>query len=278
MDQIAPPSEALGRGEDRGRSVGIKRIEFLGVPIDNCTMRQAVALATNAMRNRVRLQHGDVNAAKFVAFRKDAELRRCTAESDIVCADGMPVVWGCRLLGLPLSERVTGIDFMIAVLDVCNREGFRPYFLGARQDVLLDTIEQVRQSHPKIQIAGWRNGYFRREDEPQIVADIKAAGADCLFVGISSPLKETFLNRHRDALGVPVQLGVGGSFDVLSGHVRRAPLWMQNSGLEWLFRLAQEPGRLWQRYLTANTLFCGILAVAIARRAGQSVLQLVKST
>jgi N-acetylglucosaminyldiphosphoundecaprenol N-acetyl-beta-D-mannosaminyltransferase len=268
MIRNSPPSKVWDRGEHRGDS-NCGRIDFLGIPLDNCTLEQAVALVTTAMRSRTRLQHGDVNVAKFVAFRTDAELHRCTAESDLICADGMAIVWGGRLLGLPLPERVTGIDLMVAVLDVCNREGFRPYFLGARQDVVLETVRRIQLSYPNVQIAGSRNGYFRKEDEPGIVADIKAARADCLFVGMSSPLKETFLNRYRDLLGVPVQIGVGGSFDVLAGHVRRAPRWVQSVGLEWFFRLSQEPGRLWRRYLTTNTQFCGILMLAVARRAGQ---------
>ena len=269
MIRNSPPSKVWDRGEYRRDSSNCGRIDFLGIPLDNCTLEQAVALIATAMRSRTRLQHGDVNVAKFVAFRTDAELRRCTAESDLICADGMAIVWGGRLLGLPLPERVTGIDLMVAVLDVCNREGFRPYFLGARQDVVLETVRRIQLSYPNVQIAGSRNGYFRKEDEPGIVADIKAARADCLFVGMSSPLKETFLNRYRDLLGVPVQIGVGGSFDVLAGHVRRAPRWVQSVGLEWLFRLSQEPGRLWRRYLTTNTQFCGILMLAVARRAGQ---------
>ncbi len=248
------------------------RVEFLGVPIDCHTVPRAVELASTAMRERKRLQHGDVNVAKFVGFKSDPELRRCTEESDIICADGMGIVWGCQLMGVPIRERVTGIDLMIKVIEVCAREGFRPYFLGARQDVLEQTIAEVRRRHPAIEIAGWRNGYFGPKDEQRIVDDIRASGADCLFVGISSSKKEIFLNRYRDALNVPVQLGVGGSFDVLAGRVRRAPPWVQNAGFEWLFRLAQEPDRLWRRYLTTNVQYGGILASAFARGVWRRVL------
>jgi N-acetylglucosaminyldiphosphoundecaprenol N-acetyl-beta-D-mannosaminyltransferase len=243
-----------------------RRVDFLGTPIDACTLEQAVAMATLAMVKGERLQHGDVNVGKFIAFRKDRELWQSIAESDLICADGMPIVWGCRLLDLPIRARVTGIDLMMAILEACNTHGFRPYFLGARQDVLERAIARVRERFPGLQIAGWHNGYFQQEEEPQIVAAIKATRADCLFVGISSPLKELFLWRNRDLLGVPLQLGVGGSFDVLAGRLRRAPQWMQRAGLEWMFRLIQEPRRLWKRYLTANTLYCGILAWAVARK------------
>lgn len=212
------------------------------------------------------MQHGDVNVAKFIASKSDPELRRCIAESDVVCADGMGIVFACRLLAIPVPERVTGIDLMMAIIEVCAREGFRPYFLGARQDVLDKAMHEVLCRHPQLKIAGWRNGYFAPQDEAKIVAEIRATGADCVFVGISSPIKEAFLNRHRNALGAPVQLGVGGAFDVLAGHVSRAPRWMQRIGLEWLFRLIQEPRRLTARYLTTNTRFLFLVVAAAARK------------
>lgn len=248
------------------------RLEFLGCPVDSCTMSEVIGLATAAMRQRKRLQHTDLNVAKCVSMRTDARLRQCALESDIVCIDGMGILWGCRLIGMPVRERVTGIDLMNRVIEVCAQQGFRPYFLGARKDVLDTAIAEVRRKHPDIQIAGWRNGYFRPEEEREIVADIRASRADCLFVGISSPIKEIFLNRYRDELDVPVQLGVGGSFDVLAGRVRRAPIWMQHAGLEWLFRLAQEPHRLFWRYLLSNAQYGAILAVVLARRLASAAI------
>lgn len=265
VTQIPPAQFDVAAGSI-GLSRSLKRTEFLGVPLDCHSIAEAVDLAAAAMRNRQRLQHGDVNVAKFVSFKSDPELRRYTAESDVICVDGMGIVWGCRLLGIKVPERVTGIDYMMQILEVCAREGFRPYFLGAKQDVLEETIAEVRRRHPALELAGWRNGYFRQDDEAGIVADIKAARADCIFVGISSPMKERFLNRYRDALGVPVQLGVGGSFDVLAGRVLRAPLWIQRAGFEWLWRLAQEPRRLAWRYATTNAQYIALVAVAVLRR------------
>ncbi len=232
-----------------------KRNRLLGVPVDFIGSAEAVELAVKAMRNKIRLQFGDVNVSKLVDMQTDSELRRCSEESDIVCADGMGIVWGCRMLGVPVKERVPGIDLMSAILQACAKHGFRPYFLGAKQAVVQDLVARVQTEHPELEVAGWRNGYFSAADEAGIVADIKASGADCLFVGISSPIKEKFLNRYRDELGVPVQMGVGGSFDVLSGHIRRAPTVVQRLGLEWLFRLAQEPRRLARRYYVSNSKF-----------------------
>lgn len=250
----------------------VLRADFLGAPVDCCTLQQVVELATAAMKHRRRLQHGDVNVAKFIDFRSDPELYRCTAESDIVCPDGMGIVWGCQLLGLPIRERVTGIDLMMRVIEVCAQTGFKPYFLGARQAILERAIAGVQARYPGLTVAGWRNGYFRAQDEPGIVAEIRSSGADCLFVGISSPMKERFLNRYRDAVGVPLLIGVGGAFDVLGGHVPRAPAWMQRYGLEWLFRLANEPLRLGPRYVRTNTQYLAILLFALARSALKRLL------
>jgi exopolysaccharide biosynthesis WecB/TagA/CpsF family protein len=248
-----------------------ERVEFLGIAIDKLTLDAAVSLAAQAMQEGKRLQHGDVNVAKLVAFGRDTELRRCTAESDLICADGMGVVWGCRLMGVPVPERVAGCDLMMRLIALCAERGLRPYFLGATQAVLENAISAVRRQHPGIDIAGWQNGYFSATEESAVVAAIRESNANCLFVGMSSPRKELFLNKYRDQFGVPVQLGVGGSFDVLAGHVVRAPLWMQARGMEWLFRLGQEPARLWRRYLTSNAQYAAVLGLALARKVARSL-------
>jgi N-acetylglucosaminyldiphosphoundecaprenol N-acetyl-beta-D-mannosaminyltransferase len=246
------------------------RVVFFDCPIDVVTEFEAIERAEGAVRDRRRFQHGDVNVAKLVSFRSNPELLTSTAASDIICADGIGIVWGCRLLGLPIRERVTGIDLMGRMLELSAKQGFRCYFLGARDDVLNKALSSIRRLYPSLDIAGASHGYFAPEEEPDIVAAIGSSRADCLFVGMSSPKKELFLSRYRDELNVPVQLGVGGAFDVYAGYVHRAPRWIQCCGLEWLFRLGQEPGRLWRRYLSSNTLYAAMLAAALARRLVRS--------
>ena len=243
-----------------------QRTEFLGSVFHQVDMDQALRLAHEAMRDGLRLQHNDVNVAKLVQMRDDPDLRNYVEESDLICVDGMGVVWGAKLLGVPVAGRVTGVDLMMRQLDLCEREGFRPFFFGARQTVLEDLLAQLSESHPGLKIAGIRNGYFTAEEEADIVAEIRDSGADCLFVGITSPIKERFLHDHRDNLGVPVQVGVGGAFDVVSGNVPRAPIWVQRIGMEWMFRVLQEPRRLFLRYLTTNSRFAGMLLGAFLRR------------
>lgn len=248
------------------RELDVRRHRFLGVPLDYVSWNDAVDLATRAMGERFRLQMGDVNVSKVIDAQSDPQFRSWLEESDVVCADGVGVIWGCHLLGIPVADRVTGIDLMTRMIAVCEQRGFRPYFLGATEAVVKDLVNQLQRRHPSLKIAGWRNGYFRPEDEPAIVAEIKASGADCLFVGISSPIKERFLNQYRDELNIPLQMGVGGSFDVLSGHVKRAPRLVQRMGLEWLFRVAQEPRRLARRYYVSNSRFVFLLLRSILPR------------
>jgi N-acetylglucosaminyldiphosphoundecaprenol N-acetyl-beta-D-mannosaminyltransferase len=244
----------------------VPRTRFLGTVFDQIDMDGALRLAHAAMRDRRRLQHSDVNVAKIVQMKDDPDLRRYVAASDLVCVDGMGVVWGAGLLGVPVAGRVTGVDLMMRTLDLCAREGFRPFFFGARQSVLEDMLARLAESHPTLAVAGIRNGYFTPEEEPGIVEEIRASGADCLFVGITSPIKERFLHDHRDALGVPFQIGVGGAFDVVSGNVPRAPALVQRIGMEWLFRVLQEPRRLFRRYLTTNSRYAGLLLAEMLRR------------
>jgi N-acetylglucosaminyldiphosphoundecaprenol N-acetyl-beta-D-mannosaminyltransferase len=247
------------------------RETFLGCPIDILTMAETIDLARGAMRSRQRLQHVALNVAKLVNMRGDPVLAADVVNSDVVGIDGMGIVWGARTLGLPVKTRVAGVDLLTELLAVCEQEGFKPYFLGATPSVLQQAAAWVREKHPAIRFAGLRDGYFTREQELDLVRDIRNSGADCLFIGMPTPRKERFLAAHRDELNVPFIMGVGGSFDVLAGEVRRAPVRMRQLGLEWLYRVYQEPGRMWWRYAKTNALFAGILAQAVLRQGLQVV-------
>jgi N-acetylglucosaminyldiphosphoundecaprenol N-acetyl-beta-D-mannosaminyltransferase len=243
------------------------RRELLGLPIDSLTFQETLDRAIDAMRSRRLTQHVAINAAKLVKARHDPELRRDIAESDIVGIDGMGIVWAARALGIHVPERVAGVDLMLALLRACAAQGFRPYFLGACQPVLDRAVARAKRRWPGLELAGFRDGYFRPDEERAIVAAIRDSRADCLFIGMPTPQKERFLHTHRATLGVPFIMGVGGGIDVLAGHVRRAPVLMQKTGLEWLYRIYQEPGRMWWRYASTNAVFAGLVAKAMAARA-----------
>jgi N-acetylglucosaminyldiphosphoundecaprenol N-acetyl-beta-D-mannosaminyltransferase len=242
------------------------RASFLGCPVDLLTMDETVELARTAMRSRSRLQHVALNVAKFINMRLDPVLAADVANSDVVGIDGMGIVWAARALGLPATSRVAGVDLLCELLATCAKEGFRPYFLGATPAVLQRAAQNVTEKYPSLIFAGFTDGYFTPEQEKDIVRKIKASQADCLFIGMPTPRKERFLAAYRDELDVPFIMGVGGSFDILGGITRRAPDRVQQLGLEWLYRIYQEPGRMWWRYAKTNTLFAGILAWAMVRR------------
>jgi len=241
--------------------------DILGVPFDALTMDEVLQRVDKAIASRVPLRIGVINVAKLVHMRRDPALRADVLSCDLVLADGLPVVWAGRLLGRRLPERVAGIDLMLGMLQRGHDNGYRVYCLGAAEDVLATAVERITADHPRIQLAGHRHGYFTQQEEPAIAAAIADARPDILLVGMSSPRKEHFLARWGEQLGAPVCHGVGGSFDVLAGKVRRAPVAWQRLGLEWLYRVKQEPRRLWKRYLVTNSLFCAIVAWAFIRQS-----------
>jgi N-acetylglucosaminyldiphosphoundecaprenol N-acetyl-beta-D-mannosaminyltransferase len=238
----------------------------LDVAIHAATMDDVVALCREAIHRRERLVIGVVNAAKLVKMRGDSLLRDSVLNADLVVADGLAVVWASRLLGEPLPERVAGIDLFVELLHLADREGRSVYLLGAKPEVLRAVEARIRDELPGARIAGSRDGYFTAEESEQVAGEIEAAAPDLLFVGISTPKKEIFLGRFAERMNVPVYHGVGGSFDVLAGRTRRAPEWIQRWGLEWLYRLVQEPRRMWKRYLVTNTLFIALVARQWVRR------------
>jgi N-acetylglucosaminyldiphosphoundecaprenol N-acetyl-beta-D-mannosaminyltransferase len=244
----------------------IPSMNLFGIPIRSVTMEQALDLVDRAVSSRTSLQIGVVNAAKIVNMNRNELLRDDVLSSDVIFADGMSVVWASRILGRPLPERVAGIDIMTGMLQRGNGRGYRFYLLGATDEVLEKVASRIGAEYPGVVVAGRHNGYFQEQEEEGIASEIAASHPDILLVAITSPKKEKFLARFSEKIGVPVCHGVGGSFDVMAGIVQRAPENWQRLGLEWFYRLKQEPGRLWKRYLVTNTIFCGMLFREFFRR------------
>jgi N-acetylglucosaminyldiphosphoundecaprenol N-acetyl-beta-D-mannosaminyltransferase len=239
---------------------GWMRVDMMGVRIDNMDMEESLAEIARLIETRTPHQHVVVNVNKVVKAARDPELRHIINQCDLVNVDGMPLVWTSRLLGSRLKERVAGIDLFMRLLERAERMGYRVYFLGATDDVLEAMLAAARLAHPDLVVAGARDGYWSVEEEPHLIGAIRETRADILFLAIPSPRKEFWLRQHLSALGVPFVMGVGGSFDVLAGKTRRAPLWMQTHGLEWFFRFLQEPRRLFGRYFVEGSVFFWLLA------------------
>jgi len=237
-----------------------QRITMMGCGIDNLSMEETLARVEAFIRSGLPHQHVVVNVDKLVKASRDPELRRIVNACDLVSADGMPVVWASRLLGKPLKERVAGIDLFEALMRRAGERGWRVFLLGAQDEVVRAVAAIYRDRYPDLQLAGWRHGYWQGEqEEAQLARMVAESGADLLFVAISSPKKEQFLEKYQAAMRVPFAMGVGGTFDVASGRVRRAPGWMQRAGLEWFWRFLQEPRRMFRRYFIDDMLFVWLL-------------------
>lgn len=245
------------------------RIEIMECPVDCMDMQETVERIEDYIRNKEICQHVVVNVSKFVEMRNNVELQRIISDCQIINADGMPLVWASKLLGKPLPSRVAGVDLFQELIGVCSVKGYKPFFFGAKEWVLEKMVKTFKRKYPDLNVAGYRNGYFSEEEAPQIAEYIKDSGADMLFVGFSSPMKENFLNKWMPVMQVPFCMGVGGSFDIVAGKTKRAPLWMQNVGLEWLYRIYQEPRRMWKRYAKTNPIFCWLLVKEILKSRTQ---------
>jgi N-acetylglucosaminyldiphosphoundecaprenol N-acetyl-beta-D-mannosaminyltransferase len=232
------------------------RIQILNCPIDKLTNAETLGLIDQAIQQNKQIHHTVVNAGKLVMMQTDPQLHKSVVEADLINADGMAVVWASKILGQPLPERVAGVDLMQSLVEMAFKKGYKAYFLGAKEEVVSEVVRKYSEQYSAEIIAGYRNGYFNESEELQIAQDIARSGANMLFVAISSPKKENFLYKYRHELKqVNFIMGVGGSFDVVAGKVNRAPVWMQKVGLEWFYRFAQEPRRMWKRYTVGNYRF-----------------------
>jgi N-acetylglucosaminyldiphosphoundecaprenol N-acetyl-beta-D-mannosaminyltransferase len=246
--------------------IATDRISLLGCGIDALDMSETVERCRRLIESPGTSHQVSVNAAKLVALRSDSRLREIVDQSALVSADGQSVVWAARVLGRPLPCRVAGIDLMHGLILLAERAGYSAYFLGAQAEILERAVGRIRRDHPELEIAGMRDGYFSDEETDEVCAEIREAEPDILFVAMSSPCKEYWVAENAEKLGVPLVMGVGGSLDVVAGATRRAPRWMQRSGLEWFARLIQEPRRLFGRYARTNSQFVWLVAREFARR------------
>lgn len=242
------------------------RIEMMGCFIDNLSMEETLQTIEGFIHSGKPHQHVVVNVDKLVKASRDEELRRIINECALINVDGMPVVWASRLLGKGLKERVAGVDLFEALMKRSAEKGWRVFLLGAKEDVVSGVKTLYEKKYSGLTVAGYRNGYWKPEEEAGVVEQIKEARADLLFVAISSPKKEHFLGRYQAEMKIPFAMGVGGTFDVAVGKVKRAPVWMQNAGLEWFYRFLQEPRRMFKRYFVDDMAFFWLLVKEAARR------------
>lgn len=234
------------------------RYPILNTYVNAISLDETVDEIEKIIARGVPTQHVVINASKVNLMVADPELVSIVNECPLINADGASIVWAAKKLGVPLEERVTGIDLFQRLVGLASEKGYRIYLFGAKEEVVTKVKAIFEDRYPGIQIVGYRNGYFTEADEPQIVSDMAASGADMMFVAFSSPKKEYWVHKYIDQIGIPFVMGVGGSFDVVAGVTDRAPAWMQEHGLEWFYRFIQEPGRLWKRYIIGNLKFVAL--------------------
>ena len=220
-----------------------ERVEILGVKVDAVTMIQAVERVENLIAEENSSLVATANAEMILNATHDAELKKILNAADLVVPDGAGTVWAARHLGKQMPERVAGFDLVQELMKISPARGIKFFLFGAAPGIADKAKLKAEALYPGIKIVGTRNGYFKPEDEPEIISQIKNSRADILLAALGVPKQEKWLFKYKDELKVPVSIGVGGTFDVMAGVVRRAPLWMQKARLEWLFRAMLQPSR-----------------------------------
>jgi len=221
----------------------IDTVNILGIGVAKMTMSQVLDWI------RIMVEQGKprhivtANAEIIHRAYSQPEFRKVMEKADLVTADGSGVMWAARTLGNPLPERVTGIDLINNIFPLAEEKGWKVYFLGAAPEVVEKAVLNTLSKHPLLRVAGYRHGFYSQEEVGDVVANISGTRPDILLVAMGVPRQELFIQEHMKELNVPVSIGVGGSFDVLAGTAKRAPVWMQRMGLEWLYRLYKQPSR-----------------------------------
>ena len=220
-----------------------ERVEILGVNVDAVTMAQAVERVINLIGEKNPAIVATANAEMLLRATHDDELKNILNAASLVVPDGAGTVWAARHLGKTMPERVAGFDLVQELMKIAPARDIKFFLFGSAPGIADKAKLKAETLYPGIKIVGTRNGYFKSDDEPEIISQIKSSGADILLAALGVPKQEKWLAKYKDELKIPVSIGVGGTFDVMAGVVKRAPLWMQKARLEWLFRAMLQPSR-----------------------------------
>lgn len=246
------------------------RVIICGIEIDNISMSETIDAITASVDKKENIFVVTPNVDHIVKLRHDKNFLEAYKNASLIVTDGMPILWAAMFLGRPLKEKVSGSDLFLKLCEVASRKGYRLFFLGGREGAAVGASEALKRRYPDIQIAGMYSPPFGFENNPEennkISGMIRSSRPHILFVGLSAPKQEEWIFRHYRELGVPVSIGVGVTFEFVSGIIKRAPRWMQKAGLEWFWRLMMEPKRLWKRYLIDDMEFFWLILKQKIRR------------
>lgn len=242
------------------------RVNFLGHMVDDLSVEETIAKIEEVIRKDLCIVREDLNASKLVMMHGSDWLAEKFSQADLINVDGQSIIFASRFLGQPIRHKVSGIDLMERLIACAKNRSHKIYLLGSKPAVVKALAEKIMLVYGRELVAGYQHGYFDASEESEVAARISSCKPNLVFIGIPSPQREAFIDKYRDLLSANVVMGVGGAFDVLSGHLSRAPLWMQRSGLEWLFRIYQEPFRLFFRYLRVIPIFAWLVLKDRIRR------------
>ena len=231
------------------------RFQFMNTFVNAVSMEETIDYIETIIKKRIPTQHVVINALKVNLMENDSKLADIVSSCPLINADGASIVWAAKRLGIPIQERVTGCDLFQRLIEVAWKKKYKIYLFGAKEEVVTKVKLIYEKQYPGIKIVGHRSGYFTEKDEPEIIQQMHDSGADMMFVAFSSPKKEYWINKYLYDIDIPFVMGVGGSFDIVAGITKRAPKWFQEHGLEWIYRLIQEPRRMWRRYIIGNIKF-----------------------
>ena len=240
----------------------MSKLSILGIPVNLVTLAEAVELSLKAIKERKHFRIMTANAEMIMQAQDHSELRSALQNSELVVADGAGVVWASKEFGTPLKERVAGVDLAYLLLEKATAEKIKVFFLGASPHIAEIAASNMRIKFPGLQIAGVQDGFFQESEDNDIIALINQSGAEILFVALGSPKQELWLEKHKEILKPYLRMGVGGTFDVMADQVKRAPKWMQENSLEWLYRAIGQPSR-WKRLMALPKF---VLAIKKAKK------------
>ena len=233
----------------------MKEIKIFKIKIHLLCKQEFLDIINLNLREGNQIVQNGVNAASIIGLKNNNELIHAYNNSDLINVDGMSMVWALRFFGYSVPERVACPDLAKDILAIAEKENYSIFLFGAKEESLIQSLKKLKEEYPKLNLVGHRNGYYKITEESAIVEMINNSNPDILLLGMPSPKKELFVEKYKDQLQVKYLFGVGGFFDILSGKLKRAPVWMQNRGLEWVYRFIQEPRRMGHRYIIGNIQF-----------------------
>lgn len=240
-----------------------KRFDFLGLKFDNCTTAQAIKKIEHFISVKEPHMVSTISAELAVLANESQRLMEIYNSADLLTMDSFVLYYAARLFRKPVKEPVNASRLVFDFLKVAQDKAYRLYFLGAEENISQRAVENLKSQCPGMNIVGRHHGYFDFDNDEDVVSNIKEKKPDILLVAMSSPLKENFVSKNLDKMGVPVCIGVGGCVDIIAGKCQLAPFWVSKLGLEWFHRFVQEPKRMWKRYTVANMKFLGLLVKEI---------------